>query len=62
MKSNNVILFPAAQSVSRRSCGRRTRSSRASIAHLAAAVLDALCYLTLLTCLVIAASVLVVMV
>ena len=62
MKSNHVIPFPAAQSASRRSCSRRARGRRAAFAQLAAAILDALCYLTLLTCLVIAASVLVVMV
>lgn len=62
MKSNHVIPFPTVQSASRRSCSRRVRSSRTAFAQLAATILDALCYLTLLTCLVIAASVLVVMV
>ena len=62
MKTNNVIPLRPMPSASRRSCVRRNRSRRAAVSQTISAVLDGLCYLTLLTCLIIAAGVLVAMV
>ena len=62
MKTNNVIPLRPMPSASRRSCARRNRSRRAALSQTVAAILDGLCYLTLLTCLIVAAGVLVAMV